>query len=242
MRQDLRYAFRMLCRDARYAIVAAMALALGIGVNTAVFTAYKASVARPLDARNPRQMVNFALARESGVMDSSFSYADYEAYRDSAHAFSGLIAFAPARMRVSDRPPAHGAQQQSAYVFVVSENYFRVLGVKPLRGIGFEALGMRELASSPAVLISENYWRRQFGRDPAVIGKRVRLNSAEVTIIGITPHDFVGTSIFVPDFWLPASVAPLAYADARWLSDRENRCCRIFGRLAPGAGVEQARA
>lgn len=93
--QDLRYGARMLCRNAGFTAVAVLALALGIGVNTAVFTAYKAMVARSLDARDPGKLVNLALIRDSGAADFVFSYPDYEAYRDSLRSFSGLIAFSP---------------------------------------------------------------------------------------------------------------------------------------------------
>ena len=100
--QDLRYGARLLYRNGGFTAVAVLALALGIGVNTAVFTGYKAMVARSLDARNPGEMVNVALMRNSGAADYTFSYPDYEAYRDSVHSFSGLIAFSPEHMRLSN--------------------------------------------------------------------------------------------------------------------------------------------
>ena len=90
--QDLRYGVRMLFRNAAYTAVSVLALALGIGVNTAAFTAYKALVRRPLDAHDPGQMVNLALTLQSDANASQFSYPDYEAYRDQLHCFSGLIA------------------------------------------------------------------------------------------------------------------------------------------------------
>lgn len=101
--QDLRYGARMLSRNVGFTAAAVFALALGIGVNATVFTAYyKAMVARSLDARNPGEMVNLALVRQSGAADFNFSYPDYEAYRDSAQSFGGLIAYRPERMTLSD--------------------------------------------------------------------------------------------------------------------------------------------
>src|SRR5215470_17195485 len=96
--QDLRYGVRALYRNVSFTAVAVLALALGIGVNTAVFTAYRAMVARPLDGRDSGELVNLALRRDSGAADFSFSYPDYEEYRDSIHSFSGLIAFTPERL------------------------------------------------------------------------------------------------------------------------------------------------
>ena len=209
--QDLRYGFRQLQSHPGFTAVAVVTLAIGIGANTAVFTAYKAMVARPLDARNPGEMVNLALIRHSGVTDPMFSYPDYETYRNSMHSFSGLIAFSPEMMTLSDAggilsrrtaaaesgmgrlgllPPgaSHG---EFASVFIVSESYLEVLGAKAIRGRSFASIGIPELIASPSVLISENYWQKRFGGDPAVLGKTIHLNGAAVQIVGITPHDFV---------------------------------------------------
>src|SRR5262245_12203225 len=90
--QDLRYGARALLRNARFTTACVFTLALGIGLNTAVFTAYKAFVARPLDAREPDGMANFALQLHDGTTNAFFSYPDYEAYRDHLQAFSGVIA------------------------------------------------------------------------------------------------------------------------------------------------------
>jgi predicted permease len=260
--RDMRYAVRLLRRNPGFTIAAVLALALGIGVNTTVFTAYKAMVARPLDAREPGDMVNLALTRQSGATTFTFSYPDYEAYRDSLRAFNGVIAFVPEHMTlsnaggsVSQRTSAAESRTgrlgllssgtsnaEFASTFAVSENYFKVLGVAALRGRTFDAIGSRELAASPAVLVSENYWQKRFAGDPAILGKTVHLNGAAVTIVGITPHDFIGTGVAVPDFWLPLSLEPLVHADDHWLIDRENQRCRLFARLGAGVSIAQAQA
>jgi macrolide transport system ATP-binding/permease protein len=265
--RDVRYGFRMLRRNAGFTAVAVFALGLGIGVNTAVLTAYKTMVARPLQARDPDRMVNLMLLRESGVAEYLFSYPDYEAYRDSARSFSGLIAtkieqqltlasaggIAGQRLPSSESraesglgrlgllPPGPGNTELSI-VMAVSENYFDVLGVGALRGRTFGSSSGLELLASPSVLISENFWRKRFAGDPTVLGNTIRLNGAAVTIIGITPHNFVGTGISAPDFWLPLSLEPLIHADPNWLRNRENQFCRVFGRLAPGVNMAQAQA
>lgn len=259
---DVRYGIRQLRRNLGFTATAVLALALGIGVNTAVFTAYKAMVDRPLDARDPSEMANLALIRDSGDSSFNFSYPDYEAYRDSVHAFTGLIAITDERLRLSRAgempgegsagtksglellglPSSPASNAEFASVFAVSQNYFEVLGVKAVRGRTFASVGVAGLLASPSVLISENYWQRRFAGDPAVLGKTVHLNSAVVTIVGITPHNFVGTSVGVPDFWLPLCLEPLVYADQNWLTDRENQRLRLFGRLAPGISISRAQA
>ena len=129
-----------------------------------------------------------------------------------------------------------------AQAFIVSDNYFRVLGVSALHGRTFEPGNTAESVSPPSVLVSENYWRRRFAADPVIIGKTVHLNGIAVTVIGVTPHDFVGTGVAAPAFWLPLSIEPQLNADSQWLHRRENRQYRLFGRLAPGVTVGQAAA
>jgi putative ABC transport system permease protein len=260
--QDLRYGARTLRRNPRFTSVSILALALGIGVNTVVFTAYKALIARPIDARDPGTLVNIALRLQSGETMTQFSYPDFEAYRDGLRSFSGLIAFSSIERltlsgadgvithRRSERGtlltrwllPPQATNTEIATTFVVSENYFAVLGVPPVRGRTFGAMSPSELAASPVVLISENYWHDRFAGDPDIVGKIVRLNGAAFTIAGVTPANFIGTSIAVPNFWLPLSLYPSVSPDDRRLRDRENLCCRMFGRLAPGVTMGEAQA
>jgi predicted permease len=260
--QDLRYGARTLSRNAGFTTAAILALALGIGVNTAVFTCYKAIVSRSLDARDPGRMVNLALVLHSGDFDPGFSYPDYEAYRDQLHSFSGVIAHSMDRLTLSGtsgvriesgasvRPllgrlgllPTSSSAAELANTFIVSKNYFSVLGIAPVRGRTFETMTGSELNTSPSVLISENYWQKRFARDPSILGKVVHLNGATFTIIGVTPHDFAGTSTTAPDFWLPLSLLPLVHPEDNWLRDRDNQCCRLFARLAPGVSIGQAQA
>ena len=103
-------------------------------------------------------------------------------------------------------------------------------------------MSIPELAATPSVLISENYWQKRFAGDPAILGKTIYLNGLAVTVVGITPRDFVGTGVGAPAFWLPVSMEPLIHADDQWLRDRENQRYRLFGRLASGVSIGQAQA
>ena len=265
--QDLRYGVRMLRRNAGSTLVSVLALAIGIGVNTAAFTAYKAFFKRSLDARESGRMVNLAVQLQSGASDksgdfqASFSIPDYEAYRDQVHSFSGLIAASiPQDLTLTGTEDISGGRSSSdgslvsrllplpsilsvetASTFIVSENYFSVLGLGALYGRTFAPEDPTRLAASPSALISDNYWQKRFGGDPAILGKTVRLNGVAFTIIGITPHNFVGTSVMAPDFWLPLSLEPLVHPDDNWLHNRENLCCRVYGRLSPDASIGQAQ-
>jgi len=260
--QDIRFGARMLLRNAGFTAVAVFALAIGIGTNTAAFTAYRAFFLRQLDARDPASMVNLALIEHNGATQSEFSYPDYEAYRDHVRSFSGVIAASLPQYLTLSAPGGialhrdegngsligklglmpHLGNDQSAMTLAVSDNYFSVLGVTALRGRVFTAGDSAKLTSSPPVLISENYWRKGFGGDPSILGKSILLNGEAFTIIGITPHNFVGTFVAAPDFWLPLSREPLIHPGEDWLHDREKTCCHLFARLAPGAGMREAQA
>lgn len=260
--QDVRYGARTLRRTPALTTVSVLALALGIAVNTVVFTAYKALVARPIDARDPETLVNITMRLQSGATQANFSYPDFEAYRDGLRSFSGVIAVSIDELTLSDANgvvvnrradggtlmsrlgmlPPSALNKETTSALVVSENYFSVLGVAPTRGRAFDVMSAYELAAFPAVLISENYWHQRFAGDPDIVGKSVRLNGAAFTIAGITPANFTGTTIVVPNFWLPLSLYPLVHRDDRRLRDREDLCCRVFGRLAPGVTMQEAQA
>lgn len=262
--QDVRYGIRMLLRNAGFTLVAVIALALGIGVNTTIFTAYKVFFGSPLDARDPDRMVDLALILHSGATAPYFSYSDYQAYRDGLHLFSGIIAEGGgqqltmsgaqgiqrqtnselgslvARLRLL---PESASTAQFASAMFVSENYFSVLGASALRGRLFKAEDTPTLQVFPSVVISGDYWQKEFGGDPALLEKTIRLNGIAFTIIGVTPRSFVGTAGFaIPDFWLPLSLEPLLLTQDDFLHDRENQCCRLFARLGSGVSIPQAQS
>jgi predicted permease len=236
--QDLRYSLRQLGRSRAFTAAAVFALGLGIGVNTAVFTAYKTMIVRQLGAFHPREMVNLSLLRRSGAPSFRFSYPDYETYLDSVRSFSGVIAFNSERLRLSRSFRSEGKKPVLVDVFVVSRNYFHVLGIEPTRGLGFDAGGLPALPT----IISENCWEKRFAKDPGVLGRIVYLNGIGFTIVGITARDFVGTDISAPDFWLSLGTEPQVHSEPNWLTNRENERYRLFARLAPGETMERAQA
>ena len=260
--QDLRFGVRMLRRHVAFTVTAIFALGLGIGVNTAAFTAYRAFFARKLDARDPSTMVNLAVVLHTGAIQPVFSDPDYIAYRDHLHSFSGLIAtslpqFLTVKTSGGVAMNENGGEglllgrlglfpgmnnDEHAETMIVSENFFSVLGVGAIRGRVFRAGDTEQLLAAPSVLISENYWQKKFGHDPGIIGRKVLLNGAPFTIIGVTPHNFVGTFVEAPDFWLPLSLEPLVHPQENWLTDREKGCCHLRARLAPGVTMREASA
>jgi len=261
--QDLRYGFRMLYRNAGFTCVAIIALALGIGVNTAAYTAYKTILSRSIDSRDPASMANLSMMHSDGHFDAVFSYPDYLAYRSSLRSFDGLIAqgqsvdmlkLSGVGASLSQKQiesdslmgklglfPSGVTNAEYAGTLFVSGNYFSVLGVAPLKGRTFDGSTDSQLVANPVVMISENYWQTRFGGDVSVIGQTLQLNGVACTVIGVTPHNFAGTGLAVPDFWAPLVYKPLLHPADKGLRDLNEACCRLFGRLAPSVSMAQAQ-
>ena len=262
--QDVRFAARMLRKHASFTAIAIVALGLGIGVNTAIFTVYRAFLLRGIDAKDNGQMVNISAIDDAGKGRPAFSYPDFEAYRDHNHVFSGLIAAtgdeaaltgvggaarvggsmggALARAFGFRMPSLMAGGAEYVTASLVSDNYFSVLGVDAARGRVFTPEKPGGDKDAPIALISWNYWQRRFDHDPQVVGKIIKMNGAAFTIIGVTPRDFMGTNINVPDFWLPLREQAVLHAGSTMLGDRENTCCRIYGRLQRGTTLSAAQA
>ena len=261
--QDLRYGARMLFRNAGFTTVAILALAIGIGVNTTAFTVYKAVFGRSLDAREPS--TNGRICADSTIRRYANSMVQLSRLpgipKNISIPSAALIALSndrPHPLRSGRYQPPQflrwhaggktGTASSSASDAEFASHHrglrkllFRPWSQRPARP-HLRRMSPSELAASPSVLISENYWQKRFAGDPSILGKIIRLNGVPFTIIGITPHDFVGTSVAAPDFWFPLSLGPLIHPDDNWLRDRENQCCRLFARLAPGVTIGQAQA
>jgi len=263
--RDLRFAARMLAKHPGFTFLAVLALSAGIGINTAVFTAYKAFLLRPLDGAHPEELFNIYHSRPDQAYDPIVSYADYEGLRDNDRSFSGILAVTGDELTMTDAgaapdaAPSLGSSVLSALGFrlpttmsgaaepvtaaLVSDNFFSVLGVAAIRGRVFTARDAAELMERPQLLISENYWERRFGHDKSILGRTVKLNSRAFVIAGVTPRDFMGTfTTQVPDFWMPLRLEPLVHRNSDLLTNREKPCCTVIGRLAPGVTPARAQA
>ncbi len=221
--QDLRYGVRMLRKNPGFTCVAILTLALGIAVNTAIFTAFDALVLRPRPVKDPDRLA--AVFRTTpGEANGWLSYPDYIYYRDHSKSFSEftLLAFGMA-ITSSDLPstgPGSAPRLAGAVGFhlpqllpgsaqyigctFVSGNYFQMLGTVPLLG-RIVLPTDDQLNAPPVVLMSGNFWQRQFHSDPHVVGSVFHLNGVAFTVIGVTPLDYLGTTPAVPDLWAPVA-------------------------------------
>ncbi|HUQ80201.1 MAG TPA: ABC transporter permease [Gemmatimonadaceae bacterium] len=226
--QDVRYAVRTLLKQRGFSAVAVVCLALGIGVNTVIFSCLNAILLRPFPYADPGALVVFSegQAKEARRTGGALSYPDYVDYAASAKSFTSAGAYASRTFTltgVAEPERVEGAR--------VSASMFPTLGLKPSRGRGFEPADDREGAAR-VVLISDALWERRYARDPQAIGRGIEVDGHPTTIVGIMPPDvrFPGRA----DMWLP---------HAQSLTEqRDNHSLQGIGRLAPGVTLEQARA
>jgi hypothetical protein len=230
LRQDVRYGLRMLARSPGFTIVAVLSIALGIGVNTTIFSFINAALFRPLPFPDPHQLVR--------VWDGmASSYPDYVAYRDESRVFSGLAAYAERSMSLTV-----GGETELVGGEIVSGNYFDVLGVKPTTGRAFLAEEDRTTGTHPVVVVSHNLWRGRFNSDPNLVGKSININNHPYTIIGVMPEKFVGASTGIsPDLWVPMMMEPFAKPGSQSLTSPDDGWLAMLGRLKPEASLAEAQ-
>jgi predicted permease len=258
---DLRYGVRVLRKNPGFAAVAVLTLALGIAVNTTVFTAFDALFLRPRPVKDPDSLASI-FRTTPGEPRGRFSYSDYLYYRDNSRSFSDLSLFASGMAVTSSDLSATGPEAapriagavgfqlpqllqgsaQPVMCFFVSGNYFPMLGATPLLGRILLPEDDRP-NSPPVVLMSGNFWQRQFHSDPKIVGSVLHLNGLTFSVIGVTPLDYLATASFVPDLWasIPAEIA----LGATTRQDLENRLVIAgfpMGRLKPGATLSDAQA
>src|SRR5687768_5197428 len=184
--QDLRYGFRMLWKTPGFTAVAVVTLALGIGANSAMFSAVSAFLLRPLPVGEPEGLVRVFEGRSPADM-GSFSFPDFRDYRDqSGEVFEGLLAHRIAQAALS----SGNNQNDLVWGELVSGNYFDVLRVRPERGRAFLPEEDRTPGSHPVVVLSHSLWQKRFAGDPSIVNKAVTLNGQPFTVVGVAPREF----------------------------------------------------
>ena len=244
LRRDLRFGLRMLAKKPGSNATVIIALALGIALNTAVFSFVNALLLRPpAGVQAPSRLIEVWLHnRASAGVTSSlpFTYPDYAYYRDHTRSLEGLLAFDGDGQDVIWNRAGMG---QVAHGQLVSGNFFSVLGVNASLGRMF-ASGDDVLGNPrPAVVLSHSYWTRQFAADRAVLGQTMILNGAACTVIGVAPPGFDGILVATqPDFWAPLTMKEQLAHDPGRLANRNGFWLIVAGRLAPGGDQAQAQA
>ncbi len=231
--QDVRYALRTLAKSPGFTLVAVLALALGVGANTAIFSVVKAVLLSPLPYPEPERLV---WVRENNpganIFDEAASAPNYNDWRTQVRSFDGVAAFANTAATLTDG----GGEPERVPAVSTSANFFQVIGVAPALGRGFlpeeETTGKNRV-----VVLSHGLWQRRFGANPQALGQTITVSGNPFTVVGVAPADFKSPvrGPKPPEMWFPIA---FNFDNSRRRADFLN----VVGRLRAGATIEQAQA
>src|SRR5438045_7898858 len=230
---DLKFALRQLRKSPGFTLIAVVTLALGIGLNTAIFSLINDLFLRGLPFKEPQRLVHmYSNARERNLLELAISVPRFEHYRDSQTIFDGFggeNAVPFTLTGLGDPVQLFGGK--------VTSNFFDVLGVKPIRGRNFLP---EEEETADVAMVTENFWQKRMGGDPNVIGRSITLDGVPHTIVGVLPNlpfSWTGPNT---EIWTtkPYVVPGISYERVM----RGSGFLRVIGRLKPGMTIDQARA
>jgi len=242
---DFRFAVRQLCKSPGFTLLAIVTLALGIGVNSAIFALVNGVVLRPMIPLRASEVVGIFTARQNASHDyRQFSHTEYRDLREN----SGDLFVDLAALEFGVAGIGRDHEMRRSFAFLTSENFFSLMGVQPVRGRFYTAEECRPNANIPVVVASYAFWKRMGGRND-FIGSNLQINGRPYTVIGVTPDGFSGVSALVaPDVWLPLGVHSSlgsAFADSETLHDLaepKNYALNLTARLRPGITIETAKS
>src|SRR4051812_9345307 len=232
LRQDLRYGFRMLLKNPAFTAIAVLALALGIGANSAIFSVVNTLLLRPLPYKSPEQLVVvWENATHLGFPKNTPSAANFLDWQKQSTLLEAMAAFAERSFNLTGVGEPERLDGRR-----VSANLFDLLGVKPLLGRNF--VPDEDKPGTKVALLNESLWKRRFGGDPGVIGRSLSLNGEPYTVVGVLP-----SSVRLPAFgnWRDQVWVPLAFP-AEEAAGRGNHFLEVIGRMKTGMTLPQARA
>jgi predicted permease len=245
MWKDVHFAIRTLERSPGFAAIAILSIALGVGINSAIFSLLNAAALRPLPVPGADQLVSVyqdirghKVSRSVHGEASMFSTSEYETYRDTNHVFSGVIAYGPTLTATLGGESPRQIMGQYA-----SCNYFDVLGESPRLGRGFAGSDCAGAGTGAVVVLSDDLWRSAFASDPAIIGKPVLLNRQPFTVAGVARPGFRGTEVMYSAFWVPVTIQPRLEADdSRTFANPNMSWLVMLGRTKPAKSLAEVKA
>ena len=244
---NLKLAFRTLVKSPFVTFVALLSLALGIGANAAIYSMFNEMLLAPLPVRDPGRLVNLAMTgpapgsnscNQAGNCDVVFSYPMFRDLEKAHPGFSAVVAHRAFGVNV-----AYHRQTISGDGMLVSGSYFPTLGLKPALGrlIGYD--DDRVIGQNYVAVLSHEYWVNDLGSDPHVVGQQIVVNGHSMTIIGVAPDGFTGTTLGVePKVYVPITMRMQmmqGWSDA--MTSRRAYWVYVFARLAPGVSIERAQ-
>ncbi len=243
MIQDLRFAFRQLMKTPGFTAIAVLTLAVAIGVNSAIFALVNSVILRPTVKVRPWEVVNLFTARQGAAHDyRPFSYNEFMALRQSNEVFSDVAAMGFGLAGIG-----RDESMRRSFVFLTSENFFSLMGVKPAFGRFYDAAECKPDANIPVVVASHSYWKKLGGRAD-LIGKQLTVNGQNYTLIGVTPEGFAGAhALLAPDLWVPLGVASRlgsAFSDTSnkmSLEEPKNYSLNLVARMSSGLTIDSTK-
>ena len=240
--RDLRYSFRALLKHRNFTAAALLTLALGIGINTSIFTLLYSVAFRPLPVKDPDRVVSvyqildgeFSRQVEGNV--ALLSYPEYLNYRDRVTGLSGLAASADAKLYLG------GNNVERINGLMVTDNYFSLLGGGSTLGRTFFDKECQTALQCPVAVLSHSFWQRRFGSDPSVIGTSLTLNRERFTVIGVAARDFQGAEMTIPDVWIPVTMQPALMPENKFLELHDCSWLNVVGRLKDGVSLPHVQA
>ena len=243
MWHDLTHGYRMLRKNPGFTLVAVASLAIGIGANCAMFSLADALLLRPMPVLRPGEVVTVGTAQSlQGFSALVASYRDYVDLRDQSKSFGGLAAFAEGTFGFATQ--ADALPQMKVGTFVTG-NFFPVMGVEPELGRAFRPEENLAPGRDAVMILDHDSWTKEFAGDRGVLGRKVRINGIEFTVIGVTPEKFDGVNRYRrPAFYLPLMMWPQLTNNPqdKPLEARDYRNLTLKGRLKPGVTTQQAQA
>jgi predicted permease len=234
--QDAAYAVRNLRRKPGFTLVAVLALASAIGVNTSLFTVFNALALRPWPVKDPGRVVNIFHAARERIR--GFSLVEFRYLAEHSKTLTGIVA-----MRDGQSLKLDEQKTGSAWV---SGNFFRVLGIEMQHGRGFLPEEDQVGAPQAVAVLSDSLWRNRFAAAPAIVGRKILLEEVPFTVVGVASSDFTGTTPTPIGVWIPLAAATLLQPYESWVKEMilqpGNCCSNVAGRLAPGVSRRQAQA
>ena len=242
---DIRLALRTLFRSPFITLVAVISLALGIGANSAIFSLFDQMLLRPLPVPKADELVNFQApgpkpgsnsCGQAGSCDEIFSYPMFRDLERVQTSFTGIAAH-----RDFNASLGHNGTTLSGQGLSVSGSYFPVLQLAPALGRLFTQADDQTVGGHPVVVISYDYWRNRFELNPAVLNDTLIVNGQAMTIVGVTPRGFTGTTLGShPDVFVPLTMRGLMQPGFKGFENRRQYWAYLFARLKPGVSREQA--
>ncbi|MGI8995218.1 MAG: ABC transporter permease [Pyrinomonadaceae bacterium] len=226
--QDLRFAVRMLGKRPGFTVAAIIALALGIGANTAIFSVVNSVLLRPLGYKEPERLVTISHSYPKLDLVAPVSAPGYVDYRNQTSVFEETAASSNANYNLTD-----GSDPERVQGRIVTANFFPLLGIAPTLGRTFLAEEDKPGASR-VVVLSYGLWQRRFGGDPQIVNRTIRLNNESYTVVGVMPAEF---RFGRDELWTPIAFTPEQLANDR----RGNEYLGAMARLKPGVTIEQAQ-